>query len=94
MVNVVEIRKRRKVMARRRAIVKKIKYTAIAGVLVAAFIMAAKAGLLDDTPIEYKIPEGAISGGVIEIKGKAYERFQLDGKFYLLDLSNGAEIPQ
>lgn len=93
MINVVEI-KRRKVMARRRAIIKKIKYTAIAGVFVAAFIAAAKTGLLDDTPIQYTIPEGAISGGIVDMNGRTYERFQLNGKFYLLDLSNGAEIPQ
>lgn len=94
MVNTVQIRRKRIVIAKRKAIIKKIKHVAIASVFIAAFVIAAKSGLLQDGPIEYKIPEGAISGGIIEVRGKTYERFQLNGRYYLLDLSTGAEIPQ
>lgn len=94
MVTNLEIKQRRLRMARKKAILEKIKYTAIACVFMAAFIVAAKTGLLQDGPTKYEIPENAISGGIIEVRGKTYEKFQLNGKYYLLDLSNGAEIPQ
>lgn len=81
-------------MKKKNNIIKKVKYASITSVFLAAFLFAAKVGLLDDGPTQYSIPENAISGGIVEVRGKTYERFQLNGKYFLLDLSTGAEIPQ
>lgn len=88
-------RKRRKMrMARRRAILGKIRNITIAGVGLAAFIVLGNFVDLREVAPDYVVPEKAISGGIVNIKGRDYERFQYKGKFYLLDLSNGAWIPQ
>jgi len=81
-------------MKKKNNIIKKVKYASITSVFLAAFLFAAKVGLLDDGPTQYSIPENAVSGGIVEVRGKTYERFQLNGKYFLLDLSTGAEIPQ
>lgn len=81
-------------MKKKNKIIKKIKYASITSIFLAAFLFAAKVGLLDDGPTQYSIPENAVSGGIVEVRGKTYERFQLNGKYFLLDLSTGAEIPQ
>lgn len=56
------------------------------------FITQLVSGNLNDAPVEYSIPEGAISGGTYIENGKKYERYQLGDKFYILDLENGAKI--
>lgn len=50
---------------------------------------------LDDSPREYNIPQGAISGGeFIGEDGITYERYQLGDKFYIMSKKSGAKIPQ
>lgn len=83
-----------KTIKKKNKMMKKIKYASITSIFLAAFLFAAKVGLLDDGPTQYSIPENAVSGGIVEVRGKTYERFQLNGKYFLLDLSTGAEIPQ
>lgn len=83
-----------KTMKKKNKMIKKVKYASITSLFLVAFLFAAKVGLLDDGPTKYSIPENAISGGIVEVRGKTYERFQLNGKYFLLDLSTGAEIPQ
>lgn len=49
---------------------------------------------LDDSPREYTIPEGAISGGeFVGEDGVVYERFQQNNQFYILSKRSGAKIP-
>lgn len=56
------------------------------------FVKQLVSGNLNDAPIEYSIPEGAISGGTYKENGRTYERYQLGNEFYILDLENGASI--
>lgn len=56
------------------------------------FINQVVKGNLNDAPIEYSIPKGAISGGRYVENGRTYERYQLGNEFYILDLENGARI--
>ena len=56
------------------------------------FVSQLISGNLNDMPVQYSIPDGAISGGVYEENGRRYERYQVGDKFFILDLQNGAKI--
>lgn len=81
-------------MKKRKTKVNILKKFVAGGVVFTAIVLAGKLGLLSDGPVEYTIPEGAISGGVYSENGISYERFQMNGKMFILNLSNGATIPQ
>lgn len=89
-----ELQKRRKKLRTKKKIVATCKIICIAGIFI-GLSQSLDLSWLDDSPKEYTIPENAISGGQFtDENGNTYERFQLDGKFYILSKKNGALIPR
>lgn len=86
-----EKRERRK---RRKRILKACKILCVIGICV-GLSQAFDLSWLDDAPKEYTIPQDAISGGeYIGEDGVTYERYQLNGEFYILSKKSGARIPR
>lgn len=83
---------KRRNMKRIKEVIQDIVFVSVILIFGVFFVTQLVSGNLNDAPIEYSIPEGAISGGTYVENGRTYERYQLGDKFYILDLENGAKI--
>lgn len=89
-----ELQERKTKLRKRKRIIAACKIICIAGISIGV-CQKLDLSWLDDSPKEYTIPKNAISGGqFVGEDGVTYERFQLDGKFYILSKESGAQIPQ
>lgn len=89
-----ELNEKRAKLKKRKKVIKICKLLCVIGICV-GLSQAFDLSWLDDSPKEYTIPQGAISGGeFVGEDGITYERYQLGDKFYILSKKSGARIPQ